>query len=273
LYKSISALPSLDVKVSKAVLYPTSFALKFYDTLGVGSTGFNFSVSSTNTGAIAFPDGSVQTTAYLGSSTATGVTKIIAGPNVTLNPASGTGTVTISVNTGAATWSSLGNKTGASGPTTIGLGQNSSFFFQGTNAIAIGVASGYTNQGAYSVALGDQAGNDHQGNNAIAIGQQAGSNTQGYQAIAIGTAAGGGTNNIQGAYSIAIGAYSGNSGAGSSVMQAPNSIVLNATSATLNATASGLVVKPVRHVTTGSLPSGFYNMAYNPTTGEIIYWT
>ena len=36
---------------------------------------------------------------------------------------------------------------------------------------------------------------------------------------------------------------------------------------------SGLFVKPIRQVVNGSLPSGFYNMAYNPTTGEIIYWT
>jgi hypothetical protein len=53
-----------------------------------------------------------------------------------------------------------------------------------------------------------------------------------------------------------------------------NTIQLNATNTTINpATTSSFYVRPVRQVVNGSLPSGFYNMAYNPTTGEIIYWT
>jgi hypothetical protein len=84
-------------------------------------------------------------------------------------------------------------------------------------------------------------------------------------------ALGGSTGDNQGEYSIAIGYNSGDS----TDPQANNSIILNATGANLNSNvANTFVVKPIRNGGTGgSLPSGFVNMAYNPTTGEIVYWT
>jgi len=152
-----------------------------------------------------------------------------------------------SINT--TTWATLGNKNGVDGPTTIALGQYAGQINQGIlSSIAIGTYAGYQNQGSYTIAIGQSAGFFNQLQHAIAIGTNAGI-TQGEAAIAIGREAG----------------YGG---------QHPYSIILNATNAQLNSTQdSSFYVKPIRHITNGSLPSDFYNMAYNPTTGEIIYWT
>jgi hypothetical protein len=38
-------------------------------------------------------------------------------------------------------------------------------------------------------------------------------------------------------------------------------------------TANTFTVKPVRNGGSSGLPAGFYQMAYNPTTGEIVYYT
>jgi hypothetical protein len=48
-------------------------------------------------------------------------------------------------------------------------------------------------------------------------------------------------------------------------------IILNATGTTLIASANTFVVKPVRESGTG-LPVGFKAVAYNPTTGEFVYY-
>jgi hypothetical protein len=89
--------------------------------------------------------------------------------------------------------------------------------------------------------------------------------SQGNSAIAIGNFAG---NSSQGTYAIAIGANAGD------VNQANNSIILNATGSALNqTTANTFTVKPVRNGGSSGLPAGFYQMAYNPTTGEIVYYT
>ena len=80
----------------------------------------------------------------------------------------------------------------------------------------------------------------------------------------------------QGTNSIAIGAKAG------CTSQPNNSIVLNATGAVFStqpATANALYAKPVRSVAatvaapTITPPSGFYYAAYNPTTGEFIYFS
>jgi hypothetical protein len=57
--------------------------------------------------------------------------------------------------------------------------------------------------------------------------------------------------------------------------QAACSIIINATGAPLENTVTGTtVIQPVRNGGTGgSLPVGFFQMGYNPTTGEIIYWS
>jgi hypothetical protein len=72
----------------------------------------------------------------------------------------------------------------------------------------------------------------------------------------------------QGASAVAIGFYAGQTS------QANNSIILNATGSALNqTTANTFTVKPVRNGGSSGLPAGFYQMAYNPTTGEIVYYT
>lgn len=109
------------------------------------------------------------------------------------------------------------NTTGASGPTTIGIGLNAQATTPGDAAIAIGGTAGQTSQGDNAVAIGDSAGNSTQGLYAVALGSSAGQTSQGASAIAIGAAAGG---NTQGANSVAIGA----SAAGNS--QAANSIAI-----------------------------------------------
>lgn len=166
---------------------------------------------------------------------------------------------------GSATWATLGDKNNASGPTEIALGQDSGTG-QGTMAVAIGALAGNTAQGIGAVAMGAYAGSTNQGQGALALGGGAGVTNQGANAVAVGQSAGI-TN--QGADALALGAQAGTTD------QATNSIVINATGAPLeNTVANTLVVAPMREGGTGgSLPAGFFQMAYNPTTGEIIYWS
>jgi len=56
--------------------------------------------------------------------------------------------------------------------------------------------------------------------------------------------------------------------------QDTNSIVLNASGNPLASAGVGtMVVQSLRQVTGGSIPSGFYQVAWNPTTGEMIVVT
>jgi hypothetical protein len=99
----------------------------------------------------------------------------------------------------------------------------------------------------------------------VAIGASTGANTQGNSAVAVGRQAG---QNSQGAFSVAVGRQAGQTS------QANNSIILNATGSALDqTTANTFTVKPVRNGGSSGLPAGFYQMAYNPTTGEIVYYT
>ena len=199
---------------------------------------------------------------------------------------------------GATTWALLSNKDGASGPAAIALGQNAGLDGQANAAIALGQyagqggqggaaisiglnSGGNTTQGEYAVAVGAGAGYDAQGNAAVAVGAGAGATFQGLHAVAIGTDAGatsqanravavgylaGGT--AQGNSAVAIGYYAGE------LNQGNNSIIINATGTDLQqTTANTFTVKPVRNGGSSGLPAGFYQMAYNPTTGEIVYYT
>jgi hypothetical protein len=72
----------------------------------------------------------------------------------------------------------------------------------------------------------------------------------------------------QGQNAIAIGAYAAR------YAQAADSIVINATGSELPSQGSGTtVIKTLRTVTGGSAPSGFNQVYYNPTTGELIVVT
>lgn len=93
---------------------------------------------------------------------------------------------TLSATTGgAATWATLGDKTGASGPITIALGKNSAQTVQGTASIAIGEEAAGNLQGSQAIAIGKSSALISQGNNAIAIGAYAGANNQAANSIVI----------------------------------------------------------------------------------------
>jgi len=115
------------------------------------------------------------------------------------------------ITTGSFTWALLGDKTGALGPTAIGLGQNAGG--TQTNTIAIGAQAGQTVQRANSIAIGYQAGNLNQGlaltgtGNSIAIGREAGRDNQLNGSIAIGYSAG---EEAQNDKAVAIGFEAGN---------------------------------------------------------------
>ena len=139
-----------------------------------------------------------------------------------------------------------GNLSGTTHTFNIGIGYDAGSNPGGDAAIAIGSSSG-NNSGEYSIAIGQMSGNV-QGQEAIAIGAFSGSSGQGANSIAIGSRAGNG-------------------------IQAANSIILNATGAALTtSTTDTFNVKPVRSILGGGLPTGFKQVAYNPTTGEFVYY-
>jgi hypothetical protein len=152
--------------------------------------------------------------------------------------------------------------------TKIAIGSNAGQVSQGNFSVAVGSGSGQSNQKTNAVAIGNGAGTLNQGEESVAIGYTAGYN-QGAHSIAIGA------NTIANDYSVVVGKNAKGSsstvavgylaGNGSSVA---NSIILNASGAALNSANSGLYVKPVRRVS--SIPTGFFQMYYNPTTGEMI---
>jgi hypothetical protein len=196
----------------------------------------------------------------------------------------------------------VGQNAGFSGTTTsttsaIGLGINAGQINQKTGGIALGGSAGYTNQHQYAIAIGYTAGRICQGQNSVAVGYEAAVNYQGAASSAFGANAGG---NYQGACAVAIGVCAGNQYQGSGAValgsdagqayQGANSIaigksagsngcssgintgtiIINATGAVLIGTyTNALYIKSIRHPGS-SVPSGFYPMYYNPTTGEIV---
>jgi hypothetical protein len=187
----------------------------------------------------------------------------------------------------ALNWANLNNKTGASGPTAVGIGRDVNGL--GANAVAIGDYAGETSQSQYAVALGEKAGGLQQGveatalgrragstqqktratavgawagevgqdNNTVAVGYQAGQTNQEDSAIAIGSEAG---QTSQGELAIAIGTKAGETNQGDS------SIVISATGVSFNpTTASALFIQPIRNV------AGTTYLQYNNTTKEVTH--
>lgn len=149
---------------------------------------------------------------------------------------------------GSTTWATLTDKNNASGPTEIALGQDAGAG-QGLGAIALGAYAGNSGQATAAVALGGGAGVSNQGACAVAVGQSAGITDQGAEALALGSQAG-------------------------TTSQAACSIVINATGAPLENTVTGTtVIAPVRNAGSSGLPAGFFQVAYNPTTGELVYYS
>jgi hypothetical protein len=207
-------------------------------------------------GNLTFPDGTSQSTAYTGTQTTLDgdVTGSVFADDSTLLVDGVNGKIVGDVETSRLRTSE----------TKIALGADAGQTSQDGYAVAVGYAAGQTSQGLRAVSVGPDAGSISQGDVGVAIGYAAGQSTQGIGAIAIGNAAGG---TGQGNYAIAIGVSAG------VTSQAANSIVINASGAALNnTTTNSFVVKPVRAVSGASLPSGFKPVAYNPETGEFIYY-
>lgn len=149
------------------------------------------------------------------------------------------------------------------GNSAVAIGDFAANSGQGTYSVAIGGNAGQTNQTGFAVAVGPSAGNLNQGASSVGVGEAAGYSNQGDFAVAIGFSA---ARNGQGENAIALGKNAGYSN------QHDNSIILNASGSSLNSDGTGrFFVKPVREVATGSPPAGFYQVYYNPTTGEFIY--
>lgn len=149
---------------------------------------------------------------------------------------------------GSATWATLGDKDNASGPTDIALGLDAGAS-QGVGAIAIGALAGNAGQATAAIAIGGGAATTNQGACAVAVGQSAGITDQGVEALALGSQAG-------------------------TTSQAACSIVINASGAPLENTVTGTtVIAPVRNAGTSGLPAGFKQVAYNPITGELVYYS
>jgi len=163
---------------------------------------------------------------------------------------------------------SIGNGAGRGslGTQTVNIGYNAGNSGQQRWATAIGDGAGQNNQGQRAFALGTAAGQTNQGGDAVALGSGAGYTNQGSESVAIGNGAG---YINQGSNAVAIGYRAGYTTASN------NTIILNASGSELNGVAgqqNSFYVKPIRKVTSATLPAGFSMMAYNTSTGEIIYW-
>lgn len=213
----------------------------------------------------------VATSAGIDISTGTAIPQLVndvqnvltAGPGIALSTLMGVTTITATGGGGGSTtWATLGDKNNPSGPTEIALGQDAGGS-QGTYAIALGANAGFSGQGLGAVSIGVFAGNSTQGTGAVAIGGAAGQLAQGDCAVALGQTAGAFN---QGVEALALGSQAGVNS------QASCSIVINASGAPLDNTVSGTtVIAPVRNAGSSGLPAGFFQVAYNPTTGELVY--
>lgn len=187
----------------------------------------------------------------------------------------------------------IGNNAGSNGQigddNYIAIGQNTSV---GVNSITIGEGAGSVGAGG-SIAIGTSAGSPSQFNGCVAIGQNAGQGQQDYS-IAIGENAGknqgmeciaigynAGSVAQQYDYSIAIGTNAGKNGQGfnaiaigkdaGTINQPQNTIIINASSTPLNsAQVESCFIAPIRVVTGGVAPPGFYPLYWDAVTCEII---
>ena len=178
---------------------------------------------------------------------------LLSTPNGALVVGSGltislTGVISASGGGGSTTWATLGDKNNASGPTEIALGGDAGTG-QGLGAIAIGAIAGNSGQATAAIAIGGGAATTNQGACAVALGQSAGITDQGTEALALGSQAG-------------------------TTSQAACSIVINASGAPLeNTVTQTTVIAPVRNAGSSGLPVGFSQVGYNPTTGELVYYS
>jgi hypothetical protein len=120
------------------------------------------------------------------------------------------------------------------------------------NTVAIGqgaIAAGTANYGN-GVYMGFSAGGSSAASRtgSIAIGQQTAQAGQGENAIAIGYFT-------------------------PTQFQAANSIVIDTQAAVGTTTANACYINPIRNGGSAGLPASCFNLAYNPTTYEVVYYS
>lgn len=165
--------------------------------------------------------------------------------------------------------SAMGYSANASGSQSIALGYGASTSSLAADSVVAGVNG--TSTGPKTVAVG--SGVSVSGANTVSVGY---STSAAANSVSIGSYAGSGGN----AHTVSVGFFAGDTGQAANTIaigpyagrtnQATNSIILNATGANLDmTTANTFTVKPVRAVTD---VTGFKQLYYNPTTGEIVYY-
>jgi hypothetical protein len=241
---------------------------------GNGRNLFSLNASNIDTGTLGTARLSGNYTINInGNSTTTGTVITAAQPNIT-----SVGNLTglqVNGNANITNVATIGNLYVTDDQ--IHIGQNSGNTSMGVRSIAIGISAGNLAQGNNAVAIGANAGGyqqNSQQSDAIAIGSGAGRFGQETDAIAIGTLSGtplsSPTSVRQGQSSIAIGKYAGSDNDTGNGMP-DNSIAINASGNNLKpANANTFYVKPIRSI---SSTTGFLQLYYNPTTGEICYYS
>jgi hypothetical protein len=157
----------------------------------------------------------------------------------------------------------IGSNAGATSQTTnaVAIGTNAGTTSQAISAVAIGNAAGSNTQAAQCIAIGLSAQATRPATNAIGIGLFAGNVSQSTNAVAIGPQAG---QSNQGTYAVALGFQAGQSA------QHASTIIINASGTALNSVqGSSTYIKPLRSL--AGVLTGFSNVYYNPTTGELAY--
>jgi hypothetical protein len=170
----------------------------------------------------------------------------------------------------------------------VAIGATSGNTLQGVGAVAIGTGASPVGQGAYSIAIGKDSvvpGTANAGGSYVHTteGSEIFTCTDdltsfigsiiGCIAFPSGTVLSSGSAPTYVASNTATQTFNGVELHVSTGGQHANSIVLNASGTPIAANQSALYVAPVRSVSSLTIPDGFYNMAYNPTTKEIIYWS
>jgi hypothetical protein len=249
-------------------------------TLNVSGNIVNASTTSNNIGGVTLSNNDVRATGTISGGTLVGTT-ISAGSTsyvggVTLNGGALTKVTTINADLSVRV-ANITMQGKSTGQIWLCPDANTNTVNQGGNSIAIGAGLARTEQNIDAIAIGASAGSGNSGSQAdgaIAIGSGAASTGQSSGAISIGKYSGASGQNAvalginskaSGSSSIAIGANAGASGT------ANNTIIINATGANIDTTystqANSLFVAPIRNVT---IVSGLVNLAYNPTTKEVV---
>jgi hypothetical protein len=209
------------------------------------SVAIGFSAGNSQSGSQCIAIGT-----FAGNVSQTGINALAIGSGAG-SSGQGAGTVAIGSSAGAT----------SQGTNAIAIGSNAGNSSQTNSAIAIGTQAGQTSQATQCIAIGVLAQTTSPAGNAIGIGLLAGNTRQSTNAVAIGTQAG---QNNQGNFAVALGFQAGQTA------QHASSIIINASGTALNSVqGNSTYIRPLRNL--AGTVTGFSNVYYNPTTGELAY--